>query len=107
LSVVGRTEQSVPPDDEYYWKHQWGTYQAKAVRLLTFDLCTFGCFPRDDWNIADMYDYNNVVELHYTRIHTARILPAALRAHISAPRGFAVRIASRTAISLCALTFYE
>ncbi|KAH7083879.1 glycoside hydrolase [Paraphoma chrysanthemicola] len=30
LSVVGRTEQSEPPDDEYYWKHQWGTYQAKS-----------------------------------------------------------------------------
>ncbi|KAH7395247.1 glycoside hydrolase [Phaeosphaeria sp. MPI-PUGE-AT-0046c] len=28
LSVVGRTAQSVPPNDEYYWKHQWGTYQA-------------------------------------------------------------------------------
>lgn len=30
LSVVGRTNQSVPPDDEYYWKHQWGTYQATS-----------------------------------------------------------------------------
>ncbi|KAJ4286683.1 hypothetical protein N0V90_012935 [Kalmusia sp. IMI 367209] len=30
LSVVGRTEQSEVPDDEYYWKHQWGTYQAKS-----------------------------------------------------------------------------
>ncbi|KAF2655703.1 lytic polysaccharide monooxygenase [Lophiostoma macrostomum CBS 122681] len=28
LSVVNRTAQSVPPNDEYYWKHQWGTYQA-------------------------------------------------------------------------------
>lgn len=31
LSVVGRTEQSEVPNDEYYWKHQWGTYQAKSV----------------------------------------------------------------------------
>lgn len=31
LSVVGRTVQSVPPNDEYYWKHQWGTYQATNV----------------------------------------------------------------------------
>ncbi|KAF2676453.1 lytic polysaccharide monooxygenase, partial [Lentithecium fluviatile CBS 122367] len=30
LGVVGRTEQSEPPNDEYYWKHQWGTYQAKS-----------------------------------------------------------------------------
>ncbi|KAF2007487.1 lytic polysaccharide monooxygenase [Amniculicola lignicola CBS 123094] len=30
LSVVGRTEQSEPPNDEYYWKHQWGAYQAKS-----------------------------------------------------------------------------
>lgn len=28
LSVVGRTEQSVPPDDNMVWKHQWGMYQA-------------------------------------------------------------------------------
>lgn len=31
LSVVGRTEQSERANDEYYWKHQWGTYQAKSV----------------------------------------------------------------------------
>jgi hypothetical protein len=30
LSVVGRTSQSEPPNDEMYWKHQWGTYQAKS-----------------------------------------------------------------------------
>ncbi|KAH7110100.1 glycoside hydrolase [Dendryphion nanum] len=30
LSVVGRTAQSETPNDEYYWKHQWGTYQAKS-----------------------------------------------------------------------------
>jgi len=36
LSVVGRTEQSVQPDDEYYWKHQWGTYQAKSVSCFTY-----------------------------------------------------------------------
>ena len=34
LSVVGRTEQSEPPNDEYFWKHQWGTYQAKSVSVL-------------------------------------------------------------------------
>ncbi|KAH8729036.1 glycoside hydrolase [Phaeosphaeriaceae sp. PMI808] len=32
-SVVGRTAQSEIPNDELYWKHQWGTYQAKSWRF--------------------------------------------------------------------------
>ncbi|KAJ4358781.1 uncharacterized protein N0V89_003365 [Didymosphaeria variabile] len=30
LSVVNRTAQSVPPSDDYTWKHQWGAYQAPS-----------------------------------------------------------------------------
>lgn len=30
LSVVNRTAQSVPPTDNYTWKHQWGAYQAPS-----------------------------------------------------------------------------
>jgi hypothetical protein len=39
LSVVGRTEQSVVPDDDYYWKQQWGTYEARSVSPSFLPLC--------------------------------------------------------------------
>jgi len=81
LSVVGRTEQSMQPDDEYYWKHQWGTYQAKSVSYFTHS-----------FKYAYQYQpFKYIVALYYTHDHTSRKLPSTIWAHISATCWFAVR----------------
>jgi hypothetical protein len=81
LSVVGRTTQSVPPNDDMVWKHQWGTYQATNVRNLVYTMKQFA-------NIL------MIVDFRYSSTHTGRELLVEIRTCVSAAGQFAVRILS-------------